>query len=167
MHTRTRPPPPQEAAAASGDPEPLLASAAANEWPERAAPALLADARRRGPSCFDAVFYIRSSMYDLGFMLQVWLGARLDGRVARPGASRAHPDPPAGLSPHRHPRPHARPHAPARHHPRHQSLLRRSPTARRRRGSSSCEWGCMRDGHIAGHASAGQRTAPPAAAPKR
>ncbi len=43
----------------------------ANEWPQRQGPALLADAQRRGKACFDHDFYIRSNMYDLGFMLSL------------------------------------------------------------------------------------------------
>ena len=45
----------------------LLDSVHANEWPATAAPALLAEARRRGPACFDHAFYIDSG-YDLSFM---------------------------------------------------------------------------------------------------
>ncbi|GAB4813085.1 hypothetical protein N2152v2_000131 [Parachlorella kessleri] len=45
-----------------------IAVAVANEWPQRQAPAVLADAKRRGQACFDHDFYIRSNMYDLGFM---------------------------------------------------------------------------------------------------
>lgn len=63
-------------AQAAGNESLLMESAAANEWPARVAPALLADARRRGPPCFDTDFYIRSSMYDLGFMLQEADGAQ-------------------------------------------------------------------------------------------
>lgn len=50
---------------------PHPAAAVANEWPQRYAPGLLADAQRRGQACFDYEFYIRSNMYDLGFMLSL------------------------------------------------------------------------------------------------
>lgn len=55
------------AAARPGPSQAWLDAVAANEWPAKAAPALLADAQRRGPACFDHTFYIDSG-YDLKFM---------------------------------------------------------------------------------------------------
>ena len=55
------------AAGASGPSQAWLDAIAANEWPRQQAPALLAEAQRRGPGCFDHAFYI-SSGYDLAFM---------------------------------------------------------------------------------------------------
>lgn len=44
-----------------------LDSLSANEWPAVVAPALLEEAERRGPACFDHAFYIDSG-YDLAFV---------------------------------------------------------------------------------------------------
>lgn len=44
-----------------------LDALSANEWPVLVAPALLEEAERRGPGCFDHAFYIDSG-YDLAFM---------------------------------------------------------------------------------------------------
>lgn len=43
----------RRAKGASGHSVALLESVAANEWPEKAAPVLLAEAQRRGQACFD------------------------------------------------------------------------------------------------------------------
>ncbi|KAL4459147.1 hypothetical protein ABPG75_014012 [Micractinium tetrahymenae] len=57
----------RRAAGARGHSVALLESVAANEWPDKAAPALLAEAQRRGQRCFDHKFYIDSG-YDLSFI---------------------------------------------------------------------------------------------------
>lgn len=57
----------RRAAGAGGTSAAVLESVAGNEWPAKTAPALLAEAQRRGQACFDHKFYI-SSGYDLAFM---------------------------------------------------------------------------------------------------
>jgi hypothetical protein len=50
----------RRAAGARGASPRWLAAIAANEWPQKRAPALLRDAERRGRDCFDHKFYIDS-----------------------------------------------------------------------------------------------------------
>lgn len=57
----------RRAAGATSPSVALLESVVANEWPAKTAPALLAEAQRRGQACFDHTFYINSG-YDLAFI---------------------------------------------------------------------------------------------------